>query len=316
MMLSISTSSHGYINKMKCVGGKLDNQIFSPSHELNTLIGIRGSGKSSVLEVIRYALNKEPAQDEKYKNELVKAVLGSGGQIELEIVDKFNKKYLLKRIYGERSTLYDAEGNTLNIPIESVLKNPLYFGQKDLALTRKGYEYDLLNKIIGDKVPDMKRENEAIQKQLIDDIDKLRTLSDIPDKIADLSTENATIEHKLKIYQEKGLDEKLKKQTSCNADLIKIDTISDWVKEMIQSLEEACSKDGRELILLQSHVSQYNSDIFGKLAPFITQANAGIDSVKQNIELLKKSRSLGNIVRSMVCACSTVPFCPLRMGSQ
>ncbi len=163
--------SHGYINKMKCVGGKLDNQIFSPSYELNTLIGIRGSGKSSVLEVLRYALNKEPAQDEKYKNELVKAVLGSGGQIELEIVDKFNKKYLLKRIYGERSTLYDAEGNTLNIPIESVLKNPLYFGQKDLALTRKGYEYDLLNKIIGDKVPDMKRENDAIQKQLIDDID-------------------------------------------------------------------------------------------------------------------------------------------------
>ena len=104
----------------------------------------------------------------------------------------------MKRIYGERSTLYDAEGNTLNIPIESVLKNPLYFGQKDLALTRKGYEYDLLNKIIGDKVPDMKRENDAIQKQLIDEIDKLRTLSDIPDKIADLSTENAAIEHKLK----------------------------------------------------------------------------------------------------------------------
>ena len=93
----------------------------------------------------------------------------------------------------------------------------------------------------------------------------------------------------MKIYQEKGLDEKLKKQTSCNADLIKINTISEWVKEMIQSLEEACSKDGRELILLQSYVSQYNSEIFGKLAPFITQANAGIDSVKQNIELLKKS---------------------------
>lgn len=36
-----------------------------------------------------------------------------------------------------------------------------------------------------------------------------------------------------------------------------------------------------------SYVSQYNSEIFGKLAPFITQANAGIDSVKQNIELLK-----------------------------
>lgn len=76
-----------------------------------------------MLEVLRYALNKEPAQDEKYKNELVKAVLGSGGQIELEIVDKFNKKYVLKRIYGERSTLYDGNGNILNVPVESVLKN-------------------------------------------------------------------------------------------------------------------------------------------------------------------------------------------------
>ena len=54
-----------------------------------------------------------------------------------------------------------------------------------------------------------------------------------------------TLEHKLKIYQEKGLDEKLKKQTSCNADLIKLETLSEWVKEMIQSLEEVCSKDGR-----------------------------------------------------------------------
>lgn len=124
---------------------------------------------------------------------------------------------------------------------------------------------------------------------MIDDIDKLRTLSDIPEQIADLTTENATLEHKLKIYQEKGLDEKLKKQTSCNVDLIKLETLSEWVKEMIQSLEEACSKDGRELLSLQSHVSQYNSEIFEKLAPFITQTNEGIDSVKQNIEMLKKS---------------------------
>ena len=67
--------AHGYIKEMKFNGGKLDKQVFSPSHELNTLIGIRGSGKSSVIEVLRYALNKEPAQDDKYKNELVKSVL-------------------------------------------------------------------------------------------------------------------------------------------------------------------------------------------------------------------------------------------------
>lgn len=281
--------THGYIKQMKCVGGKLDNQNFSPSSELNTLIGIRGSGKSSVLEVLRYALNKEPAQDNKYKNDLVKSVLGSGGQVELTIVDKFSNCYTLKRIYGEKSTLYDANDDVLGIPVESVLMNPLYFGQKDLALTRKGYEYELLNKIIGDKVPDIREEKRNVQNNLIDGIDKLKTLTDIPGQIADLATENATFEHKLKIYQEKGLDEKLKKQTSCNADLVKLETISEWIKETIQLLENVYSRDGRELLSLQSYASQYNSEIFDELSKFIAQTNTSLDSVKQNIEMIKQA---------------------------
>lgn len=281
--------THGYIKQMRCVGGKLDNQNFAPSSELNTLIGIRGSGKSSVLEVLRYALSKEPAQDDKYKNDLVKSVLGSGGQVELTIVDKFSNCYMLKRIYGERSTLYDANANVLGIPVESVLINPLYFGQKDLALTRKGYEYELLNKIIGNKVPNIGEEKSRVQDKLIEDIGKLKTLTDIPGQIADLTAENAAFEHKLKFYQEKGLDEKLKKQTSCNADLIKLETISEWVKETIQLLDNVYSRDGRELLSLQNYASQYNSEIFDELGKFITQTNTSLDSLKQNIEMMKQA---------------------------
>ena len=165
--------AHGYIKEMRCLGGKLSNQVFSPSPELNTLIGIRGSGKSSILEVLRYALDKQPTQDEKYKNELVKAVLGSGGQVELTIVDRFSNIYSLKRIIGEKITIYNENGEILSIPVESILRNPLYFGQKDLALTRKGYEYDLLNKIIGDKVQDIIKEKESIHSKLTEDIEKL-----------------------------------------------------------------------------------------------------------------------------------------------
>lgn len=125
-------------------------------------------------------MDKQPAQDEKYKNELVKAVLGSGGQVELTIVDRFSKIYSLKRIIGEKITIYNENGEILSIPVESILRNPLYFGQKDLALTRKGYEYDLLNKIIGDKVQDIIKEKEVIQSKLTEDIEKLIVLTDIP----------------------------------------------------------------------------------------------------------------------------------------
>ena len=82
---------------MKCLGGKLDGQEFFPSVALNTFIGIRGSGKSSVLEVMRYALDLEPATDTEYKNSLVKSVLGSGGQVLLSVVDRHGKQYQIKK---------------------------------------------------------------------------------------------------------------------------------------------------------------------------------------------------------------------------
>lgn len=281
--------SHGYIKEMRCTGGKLSNQTFLPSAELNTLIGIRGSGKSSVLEVLRYALNKEPATDDKYKNDLVKAVLGSGGQVELTIVDKFGKIYYLKRIFNEKITIYDSKNEVLNISVETILNNPLYFGQKDLALTRKGYEFELLNKIIGDKVPDITEEEKSMQTSLIESIGKLKMLTDIPNQIADITSENAILKHKLQVYKEKGLDEKLKKQTSCNTDLVKLDSISGWIKEMIQSLENVYSKDGRELLSLENYVSQYNAEIFDEVKDYIREANICLDSVKSDIDRLKQT---------------------------
>jgi hypothetical protein len=285
---NISPISHGYIKKMKCIGGKLSNQVFSPSPELNTLIGIRGSGKSSVLEVLRYALNKEPATDVKYKNDLVKAVLGSGGQVELTIIDKHGKSYLLKRIFNEKSTIYDDSGDVLKIPVETILKNPLYFGQKDLALTRKGYEFDLLNKIIGDKVPDITEEYKNIQSNLCDDINDLRLLTDIPSKISDINNENLTLEHKLQVYKEKGLDEKLKKQTSCNTDLVKLEAISDWIKEMVSSINTAYLKQERNLLALDGYSSQYNAEIFQDVEKYIGQTNVCLDSIKTDINILKE----------------------------
>lgn len=281
--------SHGYIKAMRCTGGKLSNQTFWPSAELNTLIGIRGSGKSSVLEVLRYALNKEPATDDKYKNDLVKAVLGSGGQVELTIVDKFGKTYSLKRIFNEKITIYNDKDEALNISVETILNNPLYFGQKDLALTRKGYEFELLNKIIGDKVPDISENEKSMQTSLIESIGKLKMLTDIPNQIADITSENSMLQYKLQVYKEKGLDEKLKKQTSCNTDLVKLDSISSWIKEMIQSLENVYSKDGRELLSLENYVSQYNAEIFDEVANYIKEANISLDSITSDIDRLKQA---------------------------
>jgi predicted ATPase len=47
---------HSYIRSVTFEGGVLNGETIHFSPELNSLIGIRGSGKSSILEAIRYAL--------------------------------------------------------------------------------------------------------------------------------------------------------------------------------------------------------------------------------------------------------------------
>ncbi|MBU8567662.1 hypothetical protein KM914_14685 [Virgibacillus pantothenticus] len=90
--LSQKEFNHGYIKSIEFKGGKMDSQKIYLSPELNSLIGIRGSGKSSII-AIRYALDIAPSKSDKlYKTEVVKNLLGSGGQVTLTLQDNYRKQ--------------------------------------------------------------------------------------------------------------------------------------------------------------------------------------------------------------------------------
>ena len=54
---NVQEINHGYIESLKFSGGVLDGKELMFSPELNNIIGIRGSGKSAILEIIRNILN-------------------------------------------------------------------------------------------------------------------------------------------------------------------------------------------------------------------------------------------------------------------
>lgn len=64
----VPDNKHGYIESISFQGGKFDGQTIVFSCELNTLIGIRGSGKSSILEAVRYVLGLTAQMDKEYKD--------------------------------------------------------------------------------------------------------------------------------------------------------------------------------------------------------------------------------------------------------
>ncbi len=280
---------HGYIKSMKCLGGRLDGKELLVSTALNTLIGIRGSGKSSILEVMRYALDIEPMTDIEYKKSLVETVLGSGGQIILSVVDRNGKEYQIKRILNESISIVDSENNILSIHVNSVLNNPLYFGQKDLALTRAGYEMDLLNKLVKKEDDNFSEDIKKLVDKLGDSLKNLLSVSDIPKQISNINEKSIEIEHKLKIYKEKGIDAKLKKQTACNNDLAKLDLACKNTQKIISLLEKTYNENEIENISLAKYQSQFNQDIFQEATVYTDKLVELFGSTKEVINQLKKN---------------------------
>ena len=103
-----------YIQSVSFVGGKLDGESICFSPEMNNLIGIRGSGKSTIIEIIRYCLDiplTETSQDIQYKNRIIANGLGSGGKVVINAVDKYGNSYSIERVYGHSVKIYDEDHN-------------------------------------------------------------------------------------------------------------------------------------------------------------------------------------------------------------
>ncbi|NLB09498.1 MAG: AAA family ATPase, partial [Clostridiaceae bacterium] len=264
LMGEMSATKHGCIRSVSFQGGKLQGCSINLSPHLNTLIGIRGSGKSSLLEALRYGLQLEPAADKDYKKELVKYVLDSGGKVVISVTDSHARNYTISRINGESPTILDETGAHLDVPVVSVIRNPLYFGQKDLAQTTPGYEFLLLRKLVGTKA-DIFEENLDKQNALIkESIRKLVLVKAVPGALKDLEEKKRELEHKLKIFNEKGVSDKLKKQSAYTADEVKLQRVINEIKQIAERLNDFLLQYDTSSVSLAEYHSAYNEELFEK----------------------------------------------------
>jgi hypothetical protein len=154
--------THSHIRQIRFEGGTLDGQIIRFSPELNTLIGIRGSGKSSILETLRYVLGNPlevNESDYEYKQKLVERTFGSGGKVVVDALDRHGFNYQIRRILKENINVFIDDKVQPGLSVrETVLNKPLFFGQKEIAAGNKGSERDLIEKLIGAKCDEIRRQ--------------------------------------------------------------------------------------------------------------------------------------------------------------
>lgn len=288
---------HSYIKSISFDGGILDGQQINFSPELNSLIGIRGSGKSSLLEAVRYLLNipfGDKTTDQKYKDSLVVNTLGSGGKATIEAVDKHGQEYRLSRILNEQSEVFINDELKPGIAIrETIIHKPIYFGQKDLSITGEGFEKDLVEKLMGEKLSDIRQQIEQQKRIVCEQCDKLTNLASINEKIKEYTDKQQDAEFRLKIFKGNGIEDKLQKQTDFNKDDRKIQAILTGVNLYENVLSEVVNQYEDELknhLLYHSKQNEEFFKIFFDL--FQTELNS-FESIK--MELGKVRLQLGKL---------------------
>jgi ABC-type Mn2+/Zn2+ transport system ATPase subunit len=118
-------------------GGFLDGVRVPISSDLTALIGGRGTGKSTVIESLRYGLGLEPigADAAKDHKSIVDKVVRSGTIIKVEVdtVSPSPRSFTIERVVPDPPLVRDASGTATNLQPSDVAGLVELFGQHELA---------------------------------------------------------------------------------------------------------------------------------------------------------------------------------------
>ncbi len=273
---------NSFIKSIAFEGGLLDETKINFSPELNNLIGIRGSGKSSVLEILRYTLGiplSPIAVDPKYKDGLIENVLKSGGKSIVTVVNRHKEEYRIEKIYGQKEDIYKEGILQTGISIDAIFDYPVYFGQKDLSNKDADFEADLIQRLIGTRLKGVQSKIELKKREIeniISEIKKLRNLRELK-RETDTLIQNA--KHQLEFFKKKGVEEKLKQQTLFDSDISKILQTDSSIRNYLNELASIISN--HEYFFNQEiSGSEVNGELFEEAKALMVELKAEFEKLK------------------------------------
>jgi len=258
------------------------------------LIGIRGSGKSSILEMIRYALDipfGDKSLDTDYKTRLVEHALGSGGRITLWASDQRGQQYEIRRISREKPDVYVNGILQPGISIrETVIHKPIYFGQKDLSSTGEGFEKDLVEKLVGEKLAGIRARISDQRQKVAEIVSRLKKLVNVDEKKKEFKTKKQDAEFRLEFYKKHGVEERLQKQVDFDAVSRKCTQVITSVQSYLRDLDSFINQYEDDLKNQRIYTSKQNKEFFDSF--FAEYVSGGSGLVFQHFDYTRRVFSL------------------------
>lgn len=211
----VNPAYYSRIERIAVRRGYLDDLEIELSPNLNALVGGRGTGKSTLIEAIRYALQLTPTgkdSDRAHKGIIDANFSKEKAFIEITVTsfEQNCERYVISRAYGEPAKVLDEHGNVLNLPPSAILPRVEVYGQNELLaiVQDNSAKAKLLSRFLPDDAATRQKLegiHANLRKNRIDIDDLEAKVADISEKLEQLPV----LLDRAKSFQKLGLDKEL-----------------------------------------------------------------------------------------------------------
>jgi len=269
------------LKSLEIIGGFLDGGQFEFSDELNCLIGARGTGKTTVLEFVRYALDALPDGEDhrplrREIENLVRSNLG-GGRIQLTIETKDGLTYVVNRTFGEEPQVFTLDGRSTGISLGhgAFFSADIYSqNQIESISNNPRFQLVLIDSFVEQEVAGIQTELNGLYRDLDSNASEILRLEQEIGELEEGLSELPTVEENLKAFtQAQGGDaDRINEQHALKAS-------RDRERRALHGLQEAFTQFRQGL---QSKVGQLGGKAAALLPPeLVTGPNQGVLTAAQ-----------------------------------
>ena len=219
-------------------GGFLDGQALHFNENLNVLVGGRGTGKSTVVESIRYALDLQPVGDEASKNHegIVSRVLKSGTRVAVLVRSHRPalREYVIERTHPNPPVVRDVDGSILDVRPCDLVPSVEIYGQHEIAELVKSPDRltRLLDRFMDQEVTAADSKDalkRTLEKNRQSIVAAQKDLAEVEAKLARLPALQETLQR----FKDAGLEQKLADKDA----LIREEAVLETAKSRVKAVE-------------------------------------------------------------------------------
>jgi len=173
--------NHPAIESISINGGFLDKFNIELNENLNCFIGGRGTGKSCLLEVIRYTFGMDPKTTQNYSQAqgIVENTFPVGSKASVKVNLDSNAVYLIERTFGDTPKVYrQGETEPLDLLPKDLLPVQVY-GQKEVyEISRDpSFQLRLLDNYLEEELRPLKKQEADIVRELEENANNIQSLN-------------------------------------------------------------------------------------------------------------------------------------------